>query len=75
MRFLNLDYDASAVEGITFNGQAVPPELVRMADDKTGELCFYVLDAQKRFQFDVTTRDAKVHTVQGVVTIKMKDKA
>ncbi|QIQ60768.1 hypothetical protein [Stenotrophomonas phage BUCT627] len=74
MRFLNLDYHGDEVADITFNGKPVPASLVRMADDKTGELCFYVLDSQKRFQYDMTTRDAKVHTVQGVVTINIKAK-
>ncbi len=74
MRFVNLDYEGDEVADITFHGKLVPASLVRMADDKTGELTFYVLDSQKRFQFDPTTKDAKVHTVQGVVTINIKAK-
>lgn len=72
MRYVNRDYDAGTVEQITFNGKPVPPELVRIADTQTGELCFYVLNEKKQFQFDPTTQDAKVHTVRGTVTIKMK---
>lgn len=72
MRFTNLDYLPDSTADITFNGKAVPASLVRFADDKTGQLTFYVLDAQKRFQFDPATKDAKVHTVTGVVTINIK---
>lgn len=73
-RFFNPDYDASTVSAVLFNGQKVPPDKVREADEATGKLTFYVCDKQGRFLFDPIRRDTKIHTVQGTVQIQFKER-